>query len=246
MSIDLRSLQKGKRAAPPRLVVYGPHGIGKTTFANDAKAVFIPTEDGLAQVDVTSGAFPLCKRFEDVINALGVLATEPHDLPAVAIDTADWLEKLIWEKVCRESGVASIELANGGYGKGYGAAVNLLHEVLDACDYLRNERRMAIIVLAHAKIKRFDDPTGEPYDRYMLDLHEKAASRLQEWADAVLFVNYRTYTTKDKRSDKHRGTGQGERILHTEARPAYQAKNRYNLPDTMSFNWDELKGNLNV
>ncbi|MDR0869400.1 MAG: ATP-binding protein [Planctomycetaceae bacterium] len=44
----LQTIQTGKAQAPPRLLIYGTEGIGKSTFGASApKPIFIPTEDGL-------------------------------------------------------------------------------------------------------------------------------------------------------------------------------------------------------
>jgi len=226
-------------------VLYGVEGIGKSTFANEAEAVFIPTEDGLARIDVKAGSFPVCKSLEEVYKALADLATaKKGTVKAVCIDTADWLEKLITESICKKDGCESIVQARGGYGKGFIAIVEEWYKIFTALDYLNNDLGMAIIILAHSRVNTFLNPLGEDYDRYTLTLHDSksvsSANKLVEWADAVLFVNYETIT-KEGKDNKTRGTGQGKRKMYTEERPGYRAKNRFDLPDTMNFNWSELQ-----
>ncbi len=100
---------------------------------------------------------------------------------------------------------------------------------------------MNVILLAHPLIKRFDSPECAPYDRYQIKLHKTAAALVTEWADAVLFANYRVYTQEtDAGFNKkiNRGTGNGERIINTTERPAFHAKNRFDLPDVIPFNKD--------
>ena len=61
----LQQIHSGRRHAPPRLMIYGTEGIGKSTTASQApKPIFIPTEDGLDQIDCDS--FPLARRFDEV------------------------------------------------------------------------------------------------------------------------------------------------------------------------------------
>ncbi|MGC9455774.1 MAG: ATP-binding protein, partial [Phycisphaerae bacterium] len=114
----MEQIRSGPRQSPPRLLIYGTEGIGKSTTAAQAdKPIFIPTEDGLDQVDCDS--FPLCKKFDEVMSALSALYCQQHDYQSVVVDSLDWLERLIWDEVCREYGVKSIEKADGGYAKGY-------------------------------------------------------------------------------------------------------------------------------
>src|SRR5690606_30134345 len=148
----------------------------------------------------------------------------------VAIDSADWLEQLIWADVCKKRGVESIE--DIGYGKGYNFALKQWRDVIDGLEALRNERGMGIILIAHAKIERFENPETDTYDRYVPRLHKTAAALLQEFCDEVLFACYRVHATlKDEGCGRRRaqGIGTGERILRTTERPAHVAKNRLNL-----------------
>jgi hypothetical protein len=97
-----------------------------------------------------------------------------HDYETVVIDSLDWLERLIFDKVCTENNVDNIEKAGGGYGKGYMLAVTKWRELLTSLDVLRNDRNMVVILLAHAKVERFEDPESTPYDRYAPRLHKHA------------------------------------------------------------------------
>ena len=74
----LETVQSGKHLAPPRIVLYGTEGGGKSTLASKAlRPIFIQTEDGLGQIDCHK--FPLAQSLEDVIKALGALYSEKHD-----------------------------------------------------------------------------------------------------------------------------------------------------------------------
>jgi hypothetical protein len=102
---------------------------------------------------------------------------------------------------------------------------------------------MTIVQIAHTDIKRFDSPESEPYDRYIIKLHTKASALLQEHSDIVLFANYRISTVKSDvgfYKKVTRALGSGERLLHTAERPAFLAKNRYALPDTIAMSWAAL------
>lgn len=237
MAITLAQLTRANKPKAPRLLIHGVAGVGKTTFAAQAnKPVFIQTEDGLGTLAATN--FPLSRTFEDVLGAISALYTEEHDFATVVIDSVDWLEPLVWAKACRDNGWSSIE--DAGYGKGYVAALNLWRQYIDGLNALRDDRGMAVVQIAHTDIKRFDSPEHDPYDRYVIKLHARAAALLQEHSDIVLFANYRISTVKsDVGFNKkiNRAVGSGERVIHTVERPAFLAKNRYDLPDTLPLEW---------
>jgi hypothetical protein len=187
---------------------------------------------------LSSAHFPLARTFEEVIEALAALYTEDHDFKTLVIDSVDWLEPLVWAKACRDNGWNSIE--DPGYGKGYIAALNLWRQYIDGLNALRDDRAMTVIQIAHTDIKRFDSPEHDPYDRYVIKLHARAAALLQEHSDGVLFANYRISTVKaDVGFNKkiNRALGSGDRVLYTAERPAFLAKNRYGLPEILPLDW---------
>ena len=236
----LDSVLTGRVALPPRVMLYGTHGIGKSTFGASATgAIMIPTEDGLNEIGCAR--FPLAKSIADVFNAIGALYTEKHNYQVAVIDTADWCERLIWDAVCQANSVKNIE--DIGYAKGYKFALTYWQDLLDGLDALRNEKGMAILMLAHSHIEKFENPETESYDRYTPRLHKSANALLQEWVDAVLFANYRVFTREADEGfgrKKQRGIGDGERIIRTSERPSHLAKNRYSLPAELPMSWDAL------
>jgi hypothetical protein len=246
MAISLASLRSSSMLKPPRILTHGVAGVGKTNFAAGAPApVFLLTEDGLGTLEVSH--FPLARTFDEVMQALAALYSEPHQYQTLVVDSVDWLEPLVWARVCKDQGWASIE--EGGYGKGYVAALDLWRQYIEGLNALRDERGMVIVQIAHTDIKRFDSPESEPYDRYVIKLHSKASALLQEHSDIVLFANYRISTVKaDVGFNKKvtRALGTGERLLHTAERPAFLAKNRYGLPDTLAMSWAALAEALPV
>jgi hypothetical protein len=234
------STTKGKQSKPRRIMLYGVHGIGKSSFAASApNAVFLPTEDGVSDIDCES--FPLAETFEQFDGYLQELAGEEHDRQTLVIDTLDWLERLIWGAVEAEHEVNSIE--DIGYAKGYTFALKQWRHVLRALDWLRDNKGMTCLLLAHAKIEKFQPPDNDPFDRYSPKMHKLASAIVQEWCDEVMFANYRVFTkTQGEGFDKRtQGVGSGERIVHTSERPSHLAKNRANLPETLPLSWQEYE-----
>ena len=154
------------------------------------------------------------------------------------LDSADWLENLISTDIN-----ARYEAKDLAYGKGAVIAGEYWRNVLAGFTALRDQKGIATIIVAHCQIKRFDSPEVEPYERYMPKLQERSSSLLQEWSDLVLFANYKTIVKKEEVGfDKKvtRGITTGERLMYTTEKPAFLAKNRYSLPDSLPLSWAAL------
>ena len=167
----IERIESGVAPKPRRTLIYGVHGVGKSTFGAMAEQpIFITTEEGANDIDCDR--FPLATRYADVLESLSSLYTDEHDYQTVVIDSLDWLERLIWAEVCAKRGVESVE--DIGYGKAYVFALTQWREVLSGLDALRNERGMSVILIAHAAIEKFANTETDTYDRY--------APRLQKLA----------------------------------------------------------------
>ncbi|MGB7323966.1 MAG: ATP-binding protein [Rubripirellula sp.] len=243
----LETIQSGKQSKPPRVLLYGTEGIGKSTFGSETpKPIFIQTEDGLDEIDCDR--FPLATKFDEVVAALKTLVNEKHDYESVVIDSLDWLERLIWDKLCQQYGVESIEKVDGGYARGYMHALSSWREVLDLLNTLRS-RDMVIVMIAHSKVERFEDPESSPYDRYSPRLHKHASALICEWSDAVLFSTRRLRTQTEesgfnrKRTTAHAiGKEGGERVIRAFGSPTCVAKNRYGIGEELPLSWPAFVG----
>jgi hypothetical protein len=245
MAFDLSSIRRTKRLRAPKIVIAGPGKIGKTTFAASApSAIGILTEDGADAVD--AAAFPLATSLADVYQAISTLLNEEHDYQTVFLDSLDWLEPLVHTHVCTQNKWASIEAA--GYGKGYIAAAEEWRTLLQGFEELRAQRNMAVILIAHDKIKRFESPLHDGYDQYVLKLHDRAGALVQEWADVIGWANYQIVTTESdagygNKETKARTTG--KRILHVEPHPAHMGGNRFGLKN-MPLDWEAFAAALSA
>lgn len=239
MAISLSSLRRTGAPKPPILTVYGPHGVGKTSLASQApNPVFLQFEEGEGVLEFDAWKID---SFGDAIEALAALDSDDHDFKTVVLDTADWLQRLVWQQTCAKNRWADIETP--GFGKGYTAADDTWHEVFSSLKYLRDERKMSVIILAHCEVKRFENPETDPYDRYQPKLQKNGSALLQEFCDGVFFANFRASTTKTEVAPKQtvtRGVGGGERLLYTEERPPYLAKNRWAMPPSLPLEWEAV------
>lgn len=245
MTFNLASIQRTRRMRAPKIVIAGPGKIGKTTFAASApNAVGILTEDGADAVD--AAAFPLCQTLQDVYDAINVLLTEDHDYGTVFLDSLDWAEPLVHAHVCLANKWANIEAP--GYGKGYIAAADEWRTLLSALEALRDKKSMAVILIAHDKIKRFESPLHDGYDQYQIKLHDRASAIIQEWADVIGWANYQIVTTESdakfgSKETKARTTG--KRILHVEPHPAHMGGNRFGMRN-MPLDWEAFAAALSA
>ncbi len=241
-------IKKTEPQKPPRMVLYGEHKIGKSSFAaNSIKPLFIQTEDGLDNLSVD--AFDKAKSFEEVKEQLRDVAREDHTFKTLVIDSLDWLERLIWKKICAENNVAQI--GDVPYGGGYKLALNLWQEFINALDYINETKQMMIILLAHSKITKFEDPTRQNYDRFSLDLQDKASGLILQWCDIIAFANEQVIVTEKKEGfgTTIKAKDTGIRMLNVNKKAAYEAGNRYGLEDCkLNFSefWNQIKDKVKV
>ncbi len=230
------SILTGRIARPQKAVIFGPEGIGKSTLAAQFPApVFLDTEGGTHHLDVAR--LPAPKTWADVVAAIAALATEAHDFKTLVIDTADWLEKLLVDHVCKAANKVSIE--DFGYGKGYVVLAEEFTKFLASLDPLLR-RGMHVLFLAHTKIVKFEQPDAAgAYDRYELKLSKQVGPLMKEWCDLLLFGNYFTKVAEND-SGRKRGVGGRERKLYTTHSAAWDAKNRHGFDEMLNFEFASI------
>lgn len=232
----LQKIKRGGESLPPRVLLSGPEGIGKSTFAASAPSpIFIAQEDGLTGLDHVERLTP--ESFGEVLALVDSLAATETDFKTVVIDTMDWLERSIHAYVCQRDGKAGIE--DYGYGKGYKVAEAELTLLLSKLDALRHNRKMGVILLSHVAIRTFNSPDGESWDRYEMKGHKGFTGILREWPDACLFAVYEVFKKKDRASNTEKVVG-GDRVIRTQWSPGWDAKNRLGLPETLPLSWDDF------
>jgi hypothetical protein len=247
MSFNLKSITRGKTIRPPRIILLGVEKIGKSSFAAGADSpIFIPIkgEEGIDDFDVDK--FPVCGSLSDITDALETLLTEDHDYRTVILDSASTAEPVIWGSVCEEKGWNSIE--DPGYGKGYSYALDKWREITDLLDRLRDERKMASILIGHVKVKTFNDPERESYDQYQFDINDKTSHMLLRWADFIGFAN-KNIGIREEKGGFNKKVIKGEDLdadtnyLFTKKTPAHPGGGRGiygKLPSEIPLYWESF------
>ena len=232
-------LRKGKQVRPQKILLYGVEGIGKSYFASQFPSpLFIDTEDRLSHLDVNSY---LVKTVDDIYSVLQSLKKPDHGYKTLVLDTVDWTEKLITKAVIArglgEKIITSIE--DFGYGKGYKFVAEEFQNLLVAIEKTIQEQGMHIVLIAHSKIKPFNDPiNATTYDRYNVDCMDAISASIRAWCDHVLFANFDTIAVVDPKTKKTQGKGGHLRTLFTTHTAAYDAKNSWDgIPDQIDMDY---------
>lgn len=179
---------------------------------------------------------PIPNTWGEVLSILDSLATDEHSFRTLVIDAMRGFEVLCHDDVCQnEFNGDRGEKGFESYQKGYSVAVTPWRLFLRALDRLRDERKMSIILLAHAKVVTFKNPGAADFDRYTPDVHAKTWEATNKWAEMVLFCNYLTVVKAKDDTKKGKGYGGRERFIYTEYDASRDAKNRYNLPEQISM-----------
>ncbi|WP_271328051.1 ATP-binding protein [Lactococcus muris] len=229
------NISSGPTAIAQKVVLYGVEGIGKSTLASQFPSpVFIDTEGSTSNMDVKRLDKP--QSWQMLLDEVKYIK-HSKVCETLVIDTADWAETLANQAVCARNNISSIE--DLSYGKGYtmvkeefGKLLNLLSEL--------TEQGINVVVTAHADIKKFEKPDEMgAFDRYQLKLSKQCAPLLKEWADMVLFANYETTIVTDSKTKSKKATG-GKRVMFTTHHPAWDAKNRHNLPEKLPLEYEAI------
>jgi hypothetical protein len=228
-----------------KIVVYGPEGIGKSTFASSfPNALFIDTEGSTKYLPVRRLDTPTS--WQMLKDEIEYVRQNPTVCDTLVIDTFDWAESHCIKAICDKSNKTGIE--DFGYGKGYIYEKEEIARFLHSLDDVVAQG-IHVVLTAHAQLRKVEQPenTGT-YDHWEMKLGQKTGSLIspmvKEWADMVLFANYKTIVVaQNNKGTKHKATG-GRRVMYTNHTPWWDAKNRFGLPEEMDFLFGNIAGVL--
>lgn len=232
---EMIPIKKGKVESAKKVVIYGPEGIGKSTLASQfPDPVFIDTEGSTKELDIAR--YPAPEYWKMILDFIED-ANEERAFKTVVIDTADWCEQFCIKSVCEMHSVKGIE--DIGYGKGCVYVAEEFTKLLRECDKLI-DAGINVVFTAHAQMRKFEQPDElGAYDRWEMKLSKKVAPLLKEWADMVLFCNYKTTVITDSKTNSKKASG-GKRVMYASHHPCWDAKNRFNLPEQMEMSFDQI------
>jgi hypothetical protein len=234
-------ITRGIIAKAQKVVIYGPEGIGKSSFASDfPEPLFIDTEGSTNLMNVARAPRPTS--WSMLQGQIDWIKKNPACCKTLVIDTIDWAEQLCVDHVCAAYNKKGVE--DFGYGNGYvyvkeefGRLLNRLQDIIDI--------GINVVLTAHAQLRKFEQPDEMgSYDRYELKLGKKTGSQtsslVKEWADMVLFANYKTIVVNaDEKGKKKKAYG-GERVMYTVHHPAWDAKNRHDLAEELPLSYSSI------
>ena len=228
--------------AADRIFLVGTEGIGKSTFAADAEAaIFLAAESGLERID--ADAFPAPETYQDCCDAVETLTVGKHDYKTFVVDTADWMDDLIRAECMKRKGWSTF---NQLFAEGEKDAAEIWRGFVRKLDRLRDEKNMEIIVLAHAESADFTPPNlDHKYQRFQAKLEKRVYPILKEWADVHLFAHWEEWEEGKNKSSKKARTS-GNRLLHCTRTMAWDAKNRWDMPETMPLTYEDFEAHRSV
>ncbi len=236
----LQKLTTGKTPSPPRILLYGDAGVGKSSFASTApKPVFLALEDGLDNIDCVKS--PHIKDFGTLVGYLKAIRDEPHGFETLVIDSLSALQNIVADGVCAAAGAKFLTAAYGGYNRGNDAALaQFRRDLYSLLDEIRLARSMCIIQIAHSHDETVKYTDGTTDRRTAPRLIAAIRDWVVEWNDVVCYAKIRTM--EDASGGKIViGKNGGERELYCVGDTRLLAKNRYRIPaGPMPFTWDAL------
>jgi hypothetical protein len=247
MAKFLNLVTRGRLKVPKFIILYGVEGVGKTTFASKFPAPMFTGPETSSGFDNVA-RMPRPKDWPEFLEQLRDLLDPAYTEKTLVIDSLDWLEHMLFDYMKKAEKAKAVEDCGGGFGKWVGVAQRHWLDFLACVDALKHQKKMDVVAIAHYQIKVFNDPlTTLPYDRYMMKLNDKCAAILREAADCVLFANFKNYSTStDARAKKGRGVSDGARVVYTERRASHDAKNRFSLPEEMTFDFNTIMEKLDA
>lgn len=235
------NISRGKIPGGRKFILYGVEGIGKSTLAAKfPDPVFIDTEDSTKEMDVRR--FDKPTSWQMLLSEVQYIIDHPETCKTLVLDTADWAEQLEIKDLCARMKWDGLEAP--GYGRGYQYSAEEFGKLLDKLSEV-TAKGVNVLITAHAWLRKIELPEEMgAYDHWEMKTSKKVAPMLREWADNVLFANYKTMVVNvdGQGAQKGRNKAQGgRRVLYTSHNPCWDAKNRLGMPEELDMSWEAIE-----
>jgi hypothetical protein len=244
MRFDIKKPVAGRLAEPFRILAYGPEGVGKSSLAAGAPSpLFFDPTGGTEQLNVARVPRPSDGLgWTDIGEVVDQMVAGGHEFKTLVLDELGEIERLCWAHICQRDKEPDITGKTKGskyaFNRGPDVALEEWRQLLLKLEKLRHAG-INVFLLGHCTVEKFKNPEGDDFDRYSIAVNKKASGLLRQWCDAVLFCRYEVLVGPGS-DDRPRGVATGSRKVHTRHDAAFDAKNRYGMPDTLPLDWAEV------
>lgn len=259
MGIDLSKVTTEVKENAPGILLYSKAGLGKSTFAAQAakdipnSILFQCGEDSLTDLraedregvphypDIIGGGADQDEqidKFFEFGELLTSLIEDEHGYQCVVFDNLDNIITTNMDAfIVREYYDNKPDKANA-YG---GQKVEEMHQL---CDQIVQKfkaiqaKGIVVLVTFHGYVVKSKDPLTDEYDTYTIAIPSRKDINVRDlftnWASQTLFGT-RDTTVADKKAKA------SERVLYSEESASYVAKNRFGIPNPISFDYQTFK-----
>lgn len=234
------AITKGKIDLPPRILIHGEGGVGKTMWAAGApNPIFVTTERGTEQLDLAR--HDLADNFGTLLANIRSSANKVYD--TIVVDSLTETEPLVWQEACRLDNKKTLNQVNGGYQHEWEAVADVWASILRELDYWNQEHGKAIILIAHTTSQKIKEADKEAYYRWQPDMHHYASQQIFRWADCAFYAHFEVVlkgvdqNIHTKEATRKTAIG-GDRKLRVLPTPSVLAKSRYEMPaEVLELSW---------
>jgi len=238
---------------PPRLVIHGEPGIGKSSFgANAPGCVFIKTEAGCDALGVPSLPVEgVCETWEQVLQAFDAVLDSPEGVQWIVLDSLNGAHQLCRQYICDKDFGGTWVSKRGveGYNAwaaGDKASAIEIKRLLAKADQARGQN-IGIMMLGHTGLHKQGDACGSDFYKFGMDMEPRSWAFVLQWADQVGHACREFVTGKRDGENRAKATMvNSDRWLVFDGGPATDAKCRagYDMPAKIILSFEEYQSKL--